>query len=330
LTDFGEVTVIVPHWNRADLLDEVLKRLSQQTYPIHQTVVVDNGSTDHSERVARVFGAAWIEMGSNRGFAPAVNRGIAASATEWVAILNNDVMPERTWLEKLVGAASAANAYFACGKLLSAHSPATLDGGFDALSRAGTAWRCGQARPDGGIWSEPRTIQFAPLTAALFRRDIFDRLGPLDERFESYLEDVDLGIRCAMAGFTGVYAPSAIARHIGSATLGAWHKSTVRRLARNQTFLVMKHFRGAPLYPVLVGQLLWGVIAFRHGRGFAWIAGKWDALRRRKELRGPANNWERIRTQVEKSERDILELQRQTGFDRYWRWYFSLTGGASL
>jgi len=49
---------------------------------------------------------------------------------------------------------------------------------------------------------------------ALHRRDlpqgIIRRLGALDERFESYLEDIDFGIRCATAGLTGIYVPEAV------------------------------------------------------------------------------------------------------------------------
>jgi len=65
------------------------------------------------------------------------------------------------------------------------------------------------------------------LHAAIFRKELFDRLGALDERFESYLEDIDFGIRCATAGLTGIYVPEAVAYHTGSATLGRWHPTTV-------------------------------------------------------------------------------------------------------
>ena len=53
----------------------------------------------------------------------------------------------------------------------------------------------------------------------------------LDERFESYLEDVDFGLRCAEAGLSGLYVPDAVAYHQGSATLGRWHPETVRKIA---------------------------------------------------------------------------------------------------
>ena len=57
------------------------------------------------------------------------------------------------------------------------------------------------------------------------------------------MEDVDFGLRCALAGQGGSYVPSAVAYHRGSATLGEWNKDTVWRIARNQVLLAAKHFR---------------------------------------------------------------------------------------
>ena len=326
MSELGDVTAIIPNWNRADLLEKLLKQLAAQTYPIHRTLVMDNGSTDNSRSVAANASVEFVEMGSNTGFAPAVNRGIQLAKTPWIAILNNDVIPRPDWLLELVKAATSPETWFACGKLLSAGDATMLDGTFDAICRGGTAWRCGQQRKDGPFWSESRTIQFAPLTAVLFKREVFDRTGMLDERFESYLEDVDLGIRCAAARLHGVYAPTAIATHIGSATLGAWHTATVRRIARNQTFILLKYFKGGPLLAMLVAQLLWWFVAIRHGAGMAWLAGKWEGWRE-SHLFEPVYRWEQVRSPIEASERELHELQKQTGFDNYWRWYFALTGG---
>ncbi len=119
----------------------------------------------------------------------------------------------------------------------------------------------------------------ASLTACLIRREAFNALGPLDERFESYLEDVDFGLRCAKAGLTGVYEPAAVAYHQGSSTWGRWNPDTVRLLSRNQILLAAKHFRGQPQWPILVGQLLWGLVALRHGCGWAWLEGKLAGLK---------------------------------------------------
>ena len=70
------------------------------------------------------------------------------------------------------------------------------------------------------MWDRPRTVRFVPFTATLFRTDLFRKIGGLDERFRSYLEDVDFCLRCAKHGYHGMYVPRAVATHEGSATLG--------------------------------------------------------------------------------------------------------------
>ena len=320
----GSVSAVIPNWNQAELLRRVLDDLGHQTCPLGQVVVVDNGSTDSSPEVASHAGAHLIRFSRNEGFARAVNRGVANSSSEWVLILNNDVTFGPDWLGILLEGARSARAWFAVGKLLSAARPQIIDGTFDAISRGGTAWRCGSGRPDGPVWSRTRPIAFPSLTATLVRRELFERVGMLDECFESYLEDVDFGIRCAAIHCDGVYVPQAVAYHAGSATLGAWHKATVRRISRNQVLLVKKHFRGAPRLPIVAGQLLWGMIALRHGAGTVWLRGKMDGLRC--SPAEPASEWAQIRTVIESSEAEIRDLQMATGFDLYWKLYFALVG----
>ena len=162
------------------------------------------------------------------------------------------------------------------------------------------------------------------MTAVLIRRKLFEEIGPLDERFESYLEDVDFGIRAALAGRNGVYEPAAIASHRGNSTWGRWHKETVRLIARNQVLLAAKHFRGQPRWPILAGQLLWGLLALRHGRLVSYLRGKFAGLRLARDLQArPAS--EVAGRLFRESEREILAIQQQTGFDVYWRVYFWLS-----
>jgi len=322
------VAAVIPNWNGAARLARLLEGLQAQSYPIDRVIVVDNGSTDNSAAVAARAGASVIELGANTGFSHAVNCGIRAAAAEWILILNNDVLPEPDWLRNLMQtAATTKEAWFVTGKLLDAARKDSVDGAFDAICRGACAWRCGHGRPDSPVWNQPRQIRFAPLTAALFRAELFERVGLLDETLESYLEDIDLGIRSAAKGLTGLYAPQAVAYHEGSATLGSWHPDTVRKISRNQLLIVAKHYPRKWIlrygWPVLVAQALWGFTALRHGRFLAYAGGKLDGVRLFGKSRGePCPNLAAI---LDRSEREIRELQKLTGVDLYWRLYFALT-----
>ena len=314
------VAAVIPHWNRRDLLDPLFTSLHAQTRPFDEMILVDNGSTDDSVDLAQRHNAKVLRLGKNLGFAAAVNLGIQSTTADWIAILNNDVTLEPTWLENLL----KADAAFATGKILNAANPSLIDATFDEISRGACAWRCGQGKPDAPIWNEPRQIRMAPMTAAIFRRSLFAELGFLDENFGSYLEDVDFGIRCALAGHMGAYIPSAVAYHRGSATLGAWNKDTVKQIARNQILLTVKHFRGEPRWPIVAGQVLWGLVALRHLRGVSYLRGKISGWKAARAIYQNIIAADRISSFSQTSERQILALQQQTGFDRYWRAYFWL------
>ena len=276
------LSAIVPVWNGREFLARLLDSLESQTLPGSELLVVDNGSTDGAPDLARARGARVISMGRNAGFAAAVNRGIGEAKGDWIAVLNSDVELAPDYFSIL----TAADAPFATGKILSmrpGQSCATIDGTFDLVTRAGLAFRVGHGRPDGPRFGQPRPIFSPPWTAALFRAQLFRKIGLLDPAFESYLEDVDFGLRCARAGISGIYEPRAVARHYGSAALGRWHTEMVRLISRNQVLLLARHYPRETLmrhwWRILAGQLRWGAAAARRGAAWPWLIGKWQGAR---------------------------------------------------
>jgi len=329
------ISAIIPVWNGRELLLRLLRSLDAQTRPVAELLVVDNSSGDGAPEAARERGARVVAMGRNAGFAEAVNRGIGESRGEWLAVLNSDVEMAPDYLAKLLAAAEAAGAWFATGKILVAGSDGLIDGTFDALCRGGTSWRVGHGRSDSAAFSAERQIWSPPFTAVLLRAEVFRRAGLLDTRFESYLEDVDFGLRCAARDLPGLYVPGAVAWHQGSAALGRWHPETVRRIARNQLFLVARHYPGRLLRrwigALVVAQILWGGLALRHGAAFGWLRGVLQGLRhfgaaRKSCAPFDADALDRL---LRSNERLIRDLQTSTGFDSYWRLYFLLTGGGA-
>lgn len=310
--------------NGVGLLECLLASIGAQTVPFTEIIVVDDASTDGAPDVARRNGCRVIAMGTNAGFARAVNTGCRAAVTEWIAILNSDVELDAGWLEKLL--AGAGDAGFATGTLLDAADRSRMDGTYDLVSRAGCAWRAGNGEKLSAAGIESRRIAVAPATACIFRREVLEKAGGFDESFGSYLEDVDLGLRCLRDGVAGVWVPCATARHRGSATFGRWSARATRLISRNQVLLVARHY-DARLFrqcfrQIVVGQLLWGLIAIRHGRGLGWMAGKFDGLR---GFRLGGRPSAALRDFLDASEN---ELRVRATRDAYWRWYFRLTGAA--
>lgn len=299
---------------------------------------MDNGSTDESRQVC-AGQCEFHSLDSNHGFAFAVNRGIEAADTEFVAILNNDIVLEPEWLACLETSLAAPDIHFACPTLLSGRHPDMLDGTFDLLTRSGCALRvlhgAPATHPDA---AHPRDIQFAPMTAALFRRDLFVTIGLLDEDFGSYLEDVEFGLRAAARGYRGRFVPAAQATHLGSATLGQWSSRSTYLIARNQIYVLARHFPPELLrawwWPILAGNLLFLALSFKHRRGFVALRAKLRALLDWRSIRGPGTDDRRVpgtssQTQrqaieaaITHSEQELLSLARDGGVSRFWQLYF--------
>ena len=320
------ISVIIPTWNRADLLRSVLENLRQQTLAPAEIVVVDNGSVDETADVAARFGLQRIAFDRNLGFATAVNAGISAAKHEWILILNNDVELQPDWLERALETVKEQDAQFVAGKILQGHAPGRLDGTWDLVTRSGCAWRCGWNALDGPAWSVRRPIDIASMTATMFHRAVFERIGLLDVRYESYYEDVDFGLRCALAGLAGVYEPRAVAKHLGSATLSSGARMTYF-VSRNQTLLAAK-FQLARLSrrAVWLGQASALLPSIRRGHLLSALKGKRDGIRMAKELAVEPVDRARLQAVLERSEKELRSFQEKLGFDLSWRLYFGLAG----
>ena len=324
------VSIVIPVHNGRALLEQLLASREQQTIAPLEIIVVDNGSSDGAPECAQRAGARVIAMGRNAGFAAAVNRGIREARGEAVALLNSDVELDRDWLDVLWGEICSAGVDFGTGKILQHGAEGILDGSFDLICRGGCSWRAGAGQPERVLENTLHMIQFCSATAVIYRSVLFDAIGLFDEAFGSYLEDVDFGLRCASAGRKGGYFRRALCRHRGSSTFGRWNPRVVRLIARNQIFLIARHYSWELIrrwwWPILVAHLLWGGLAIRHGCGVAWLCGKtqgvWHFASVRRSMPTPAN----LASTIAESERQIHEIQSRGGFDVYWRWYFRLAG----
>ena len=320
---------MIPVYNGRELLEKLLDSIGRQTVAPLEVIVVDNGSSDGAPESANRAGARVIAMGRNTGFAAAVNRGIREAKGEGIALINSDVELDSRWLEVLWGIAKTTGDDFATGNILQAGSDNILDGAYDLLCRGGCSWRAGAGRPVSTLSQVPERIRFCSATAAIYKSDLFRTVGLFEESFESYLEDVDFGLRC-VAGGMGLYCPEAICWHRGSATLGRWNPRIVRLIARNQVFLIARHYPRELIlrwfWPILVAQGLWGGLAVRHGCGIAWLRGKAEGLRRFASVRRSLVPSPSLASTIAEGELEIHRLQSNAGFDAYWKLYFCLTG----
>lgn len=100
------ISVIIPTYNRANLIDQAIQSVLNQTYQNFEVIIVDDGSTDYTKEVIRKFQerdkrVKYIRHEKNRGGSAARNTGIKAAKGEYIAFLDSDDewLPEKINLQ---------------------------------------------------------------------------------------------------------------------------------------------------------------------------------------------------------------------------------------
>jgi GT2 family glycosyltransferase len=262
------ISVVIPSWNRRDLLSRCLESLRHQECTDFETIVVDNGSTDGSvELVRRHFpDVILLCQSTNLGFAGAVNEGIRASRGRYVALLNNDAVPDPGWLLALRKRIERSDRIGAVSAKVVRREPSgvvTFDSTGDFLHVWGLPTPRGRGLVDKGEYDEPEEVFAACGAAAMYRKSMFDEIGLFDPQFFAYYEDVDVSFRAQLAGYRVWYEPGAVVHHEISATSGGGRTKLARYHGpKNQWFLYLKNMPGALFWRHLAGFWLMQVLFF--------------------------------------------------------------------
>lgn len=239
-----EISVIIPNYNGIAYLDGVLSSLERQTFTDFEVILVDNGSTDGSASFA-AFSYPWvhvIQLSDNFGFSRAVNEGIRASRAPYVLLLNNDTEAAEDFLENMYAAICRRKKAFSCGaKMVQFFDRDRLDDAGNFYNALGWAFARGKGRSVQGFDKEEKV--FASCAgAAIYRKQIFEKIGYFDEEHFAYLEDLDVCYRARIEGYENWYAPKAVVYHVGSGTSGSrYNQFKTRYSSRNNIYLIYKN-----------------------------------------------------------------------------------------
>lgn len=275
----AKTTVVIPNYNGIKYVEDCLSSLYAGTV-VPEIIVVDNGSADGSlslikEKFPKV---RLIEFQQNTGFCKAVNTGIRASSTEYVLLLNNDTVVDADMIRYLEAALDGKpDVFSAAARMISLHEPEKLDGAGDFYCALGWAYSRGKDKPADSCLKEDRIFS-ACAGAALYRREVFEKIGYFDENHFAYLEDMDIGYRANIYGYDNRYAPDAKVYHAGSAVSGSRHnKFKVSLSSRNSIYLIYKNM---PLLQALlnlpfliVGYLVKFLFFSLKGMGMVYLKG---------------------------------------------------------
>jgi GT2 family glycosyltransferase len=275
------VAVVIPNFDGERWLPGVLGSLAAQTLAPAEVLVVDDGSSDGSLALLaeRFPDVRVLALGDNRGFARAANAGLRAVSAPAVALVNTDVVLAPEWLERAC-AALTADAAAVATKLVELADPTLLYDAGDVLRRDGACEQRGRFERDTGAYDTPGEVFAACAGAAVYRRSAVLAACGFEERFGTYLEDVDLGLRLRLAGWTCRWEPRAVARHAGGGSSAGLRHGPGAWVERNTLLLVARAFPARWLGLVAYRQLGWAWHAARAGELRAHLAGVRMALPR--------------------------------------------------
>ncbi|OED30273.1 glycosyltransferase family 2 protein [Methanosphaera sp. WGK6] len=285
-----QITIIIPQYNNRKLLNNLLNSLNKIKTP-HNTIIVDNASIDDSVKFIKTNfpDITLIENKTNKGFAYAVNQGIKASKTKYVFLLNNDTIVTEKCLDNLLKTIEHDSKIFSVSsKMIQYHNPDYIDDAGDEYNILGWSKKIG-FNHEISKYSEDCEVFSACAGAALYKRDLFDKIGFFDDNFESYVEDMDLSFRSRLHGYKSYYSAGAHVYHYGSATSGSKHNPfKVKLSARNNIYLIYKNWSlwmkiiNSPF--IFIGILIKYIFFSKKGYGTYYLDGIHEGIKTRKKL----------------------------------------------
>jgi GT2 family glycosyltransferase len=254
--------IVVLNWNGLADTRALLPTLAACRAPEGWAVtvlVVDNGSTDGSvDALRREFpDIRLLPLGENRRFAGGNNPGIRLALDEGaraVMLLNNDTRADPGLLEHLVRALDQDPNAGAAAPLIYFGAPSRViwyAGGRCVPALGLTAHRGLRARDDGHYRAVEET-GYLTGCCLLAHREVWERVGVLDEGYFIYAEDADWSLRVRAAGWRLLFVPTARLWHEVSASAGAASPFKIYHRLRANAHLCARHARG-------IGRVTWPV-----------------------------------------------------------------------
>jgi N-acetylglucosaminyl-diphospho-decaprenol L-rhamnosyltransferase len=211
-----EIIIMPLNYNGADLLAQCLPALKsavENTSIKCEICVIDNNSTDSSKDYVKNNHpeVSFISYSANRYLA-SYNEAIKQTKVPYILILNNDMIPDRNFIEPLYKRIKQNKDFFAVSPQVECKNKTE-----SYSERLGAKFFHGHLAPKG-VDNEPGGTLYFHGGAALINRDKFMELGGFDPLY-FYFEDNDLSYRAWKKGYQCIFEPNSVVTHLGSVTV---------------------------------------------------------------------------------------------------------------
>ncbi|MBU0613462.1 glycosyltransferase family 2 protein [Patescibacteria group bacterium] len=244
-----KIGIVVLNWNGLADTRECLESLKQINYDDFFVTVIDNGSDNYeAQKIKDDYGkfAEIISLPDNLGYAKGNNLGIQQAlkqGADAVLLLNNDVTTvEKDFLGHLAKKLMVSGIGIVGPKILYYHKKDRVwFGGGDFHWWTGLVFHRGEGELDNPKYGNEKKATFITGCSMLVKREVFEKVGILDEEYPLYWEDADFCYRTIEKGFDLWYVPQSKIWHKVSQSVGEGSPKRTYFATRSRFIFMKKH-----------------------------------------------------------------------------------------
>lgn len=241
-----KISVLLLNYNGADLLEDCLKSLNNQTVKDFELIIVDNSSKDNSVTLIERFkkqSSLKIKtcyLKENVGFSQGNIEGLRYAKGDYIALLNNDTEANENWLKEMVRAMDTYPEVGICASKMIVYGTNIIDSAGHIFTSILKGCNRGEGETDKN-YNTHEYVFGACGGAVLYRKKMIDEIGFLDEDFFLIHEDVDLNFRAQLYGWKVLYVPTAVVQHKVRSSIGYMSDVAVYYTLKNSEFVRIKN-----------------------------------------------------------------------------------------
>ena len=237
------VSIVVLNYNAGELLLNCIESIKKSSYKNLEIIVVDNISTDKSQKICKEKhpDIKLIQNNKNFGYCEGNNIGIREAKGDYIIILNPDTIVESNWIEELISAYNKFGEGLYQPKHLSLNEKTVYMSAGNMLNIFGFGYAREKGNKDENQFNKIEEISYASGTCLFTSSNVLKKVGLFDPFIFLYHDDLDLGWRASQLGIKSYYVPTSIIYHAESYSL-KWNAEKFYWLERNRKYCILTHY----------------------------------------------------------------------------------------
>lgn len=253
----GLIGVVIVNYNGEKYQNEALKTIFESTYKNIEVIIVDSASSDNSIEMAKSEypQVHYLLQKENVGVAKGNNIGMKYAIefldVEYVLLINNDIVLDKKAFEELIDKADENTITVPKIYYYEPNDMLWFAGG-EMYWNKGESGHIGNFETDKGQYDTERVIGYAPTCCMLIHRNVFSKIGLIDETVFMYFDDTDLCVRINDAGYSILYVPAALMWHKVSSSGGGMDSKVYVYYNFRNKFYFMNKYKDRLVFPARI------------------------------------------------------------------------------